>query len=124
MSILGFVEALVVDVDPEFEFEDRFRSSQKSNEKRQKQLYHLSSLLSFFWFIHRMQLRRQVGKQAQKRGANAVFGYQQFFDMEGDSGIVGRAYGTACMFSCRFELIAAFKREIKARPSRLRRTFR
>lgn len=47
MSILGFVEALVVDVDPEFEFEDRFRSSQKSNEKRQKQLYHLSSLLSF-----------------------------------------------------------------------------
>lgn len=42
MSILGFVEALVVDVDPEFEFEDRFRSSQKSNEKRQKQLYHLS----------------------------------------------------------------------------------
>lgn len=43
MSILGFVEALVVDVDPEFEFEDRFRSSQKSNEKRQKQLYHLSS---------------------------------------------------------------------------------
>ena len=48
MSILGFVEALVVDVDPEFEFEDRFRSSQKSNEKRQKQLYHLSSLLSFF----------------------------------------------------------------------------
>lgn len=45
-----------------------------------------------------MQLRRQVGKQAKQRGANAVFGYQQFFDMEGDSGIVGRAYGTACMF--------------------------
>lgn len=41
-SILGFVEALVVDYDPEFEFEERFRSSQKSNEKRQKQLYHLS----------------------------------------------------------------------------------
>ena len=46
-----------------------------------------------------MQLRRQVGKQAKQRGANAVFGYQQFFDMEGDSGIVGRAYGTACMYS-------------------------
>ena len=42
LSILGFVEALVVDDDPEFEFEERFRSSQKSNEKRQKQLYHLS----------------------------------------------------------------------------------
>ena len=40
--ILGFVEALVVDVDPEFELKDRFRSSQRSNEIRQKQLYHLS----------------------------------------------------------------------------------
>ena len=27
-----------------------------------------------------MQLRRQVGKQAKQRGANAVFGYQQFFE--------------------------------------------
>ena len=44
-----------------------------------------------------MKLRRQVGKQAQKRGGNAVFGYQQFFDVEGDSGIVCRAYGTACV---------------------------
>ena len=44
-----------------------------------------------------MQLRRQIGKQARQRGANAVFGYQQYFDMEGDSGIVGRAYGTACV---------------------------
>ena len=41
-SSLGFAEALVVDTDPEFEFEERFRSAQKSNEKRQKQLYHLS----------------------------------------------------------------------------------
>lgn len=45
-----------------------------------------------------MQLRRQIGKQARQRGANAVFGYQQYFDMEGDSGIVGRAYGTACVY--------------------------
>ena len=47
LSILGFVEDLIVEDDPEFEFEDRFRSSQKSNEKRQKQLYNLSFLLSF-----------------------------------------------------------------------------
>ena len=26
---------------------------------------------------------------------NAVLGYQQHFDIEGDSGIVGRAFGTA-----------------------------
>lgn len=50
-SILGFVEALVVDYDPEFEFEERFRSSQKSNEKRQKQLYHLSYNLSIDFII-------------------------------------------------------------------------
>lgn len=95
-SILGFAEALVVDTDPEFEFEERFRSAQKSNEKRQKQLYHLSYFL-LNYLTRSMQLRRQVGKQAKQRGANAVIGYQQFFDMEGDSGIVGRAYGTACM---------------------------
>lgn len=54
-----------------------------------------------------MQLRRQVGKQAKQRGANAVIGYQQFFDMEGDSGIVGRAYGTACMSEYLFLLISS-----------------
>ena len=97
LSILGFVEDLIVEDDPEFEFEDRFRSSQKSNEKRQKQLYNLS--YSTLLCLHRrMQLRRHIGKQSQKRGANAVFGYQQFFDMEGDSGIVGRAYGTAGVY--------------------------
>ena len=41
-SILGFVEALIVGKDPEFEFEERFRTAQKSNEKRQKQLYQIS----------------------------------------------------------------------------------
>ena len=49
LSILGFVEDLIVEDDPEFEFEDRFRSSQKSNEKRQKQLYNLS--FCFFFFL-------------------------------------------------------------------------
>ena len=45
-SILGFVEALVVGEDPEFEFEERFRTAQKSNEKRQKQLYQISYVFS------------------------------------------------------------------------------
>ena len=48
LSILGFVEALVAVDDPEFEFEERFRSSQKSNEKRQQLLYHLSYTYSYF----------------------------------------------------------------------------
>jgi hypothetical protein len=30
-------------------------------------------------------------------GGNAVLGYSSHFDAEGDSGIVVRAYGTACI---------------------------
>ena len=30
-------------------------------------------------------------------GGNAVIGYQQHFDIEGDSGIVARGFGTACI---------------------------
>jgi hypothetical protein len=29
-------------------------------------------------------------------GGNAVVGYHQFFDLEGESGIVARGYGTCC----------------------------
>ena len=32
-------------------------------------------------------------------GANAVLGYHHEFDIEGDSGIVSRGYGTACVVS-------------------------
>ena len=67
-----------------------------------------------------MQLRRQVGKQAKQRGANAVFGYQQFFDMEGDSGIVGRAYGTACMSTSPSVLISSIYPREKNDVSALR----
>jgi hypothetical protein len=35
--------------------------------------------------------------QVRDLGGNAVLGYQLHFDIEGDSGIVARAYGTACM---------------------------
>lgn len=34
-------------------------------------------------------------------GCNAVLAYQQEFDVEGDSGIVARAYGTACVIQRR-----------------------
>lgn len=34
-------------------------------------------------------------------GCNAVLAYQQDFDVEGDSGIVARAYGTACVIQRR-----------------------
>lgn len=44
------------------------------------------------------KLRRKVGLVVQDLGGNAVLGYKQHFDLEGDSGkgIVARGYGTAC----------------------------
>eukprot|EP00947_MAST-08B_sp_MAST-8B-sp1_P005639 g5639.t1 len=83
--ILGFVEELEVDDDPEFEWSDNFRTARKSNESRQLLFYRLSC-----------NLRRQLGKKVLDLGGNAILGYQQHFDVEGDSGIVARGIGTAC----------------------------
>lgn len=38
----------------------------------------------------------EVGTKALELGGNAVLAYKQFFDVEGDSGLVARACGTAC----------------------------
>ncbi|CAK4738250.1 unnamed protein product [Aphanomyces euteiches] len=83
-KMLGFVEELVVHADPEYSWSDSFRTSRKSNEYRQLLLYKLSS-----------QVSTLVGKKALDLGGNAVLGYRQFFDVEGDSGMVARACGTA-----------------------------
>ncbi|CAI5738144.1 unnamed protein product [Hyaloperonospora brassicae] len=87
-SMLGFVEELVVHADPEYSWSDNFRTSRKSNEHRQLLLYKLSS-----------QVVTLVGKKALELGGNAVLAYKQFFDVEGDSGLVARACGTACYIS-------------------------
>ncbi|TMW55656.1 hypothetical protein Poli38472_010538 [Pythium oligandrum] len=84
-KMLGFVEELVVHADPEYSWSDNFRTSRKSNEYRQLLLYKLSS-----------QVGTLVGKKAMELGGNAVLAYKQFFDVEGDSGLVARACGTAC----------------------------
>ncbi|RLN74232.1 hypothetical protein BBJ28_00000605 [Nothophytophthora sp. Chile5] len=84
-SMLGFVEELVVHADPEYSWSDSFRTSRRSNEHRQLLLYKLSS-----------QVVTLVGKKALELGGNAVLAYKQFFDVEGDSGLVARACGTAC----------------------------
>ena len=86
--VIGFVQDLVVDTDPEFAWADNFRTSRSSNEQRQNLLYRLSAAV-----------RRFVGKKALDMGANAVIGYQHHFDIEGDSGIVSRGYGTAVVIS-------------------------
>lgn len=46
-----------------------------------------------FSFCYKVQ--RKIGLKAIDLGANAVIGYTQCFDLEGDVGVVGRAIGTA-----------------------------
>eukprot|EP01038_Epipyxis_sp_PR26KG_P009930 gene9930-13358_t len=85
-EILGFVEDLVVEDDPESSWQDYFRKGNKaSNDIRLKVLYNISA-----------EVRRELGKKVLDIGGNAVLGYSVHFDIEGSSGIVARAYGTAC----------------------------
>lgn len=41
------------------------------------------------------ELQRKIGVKALDLGGNAVIGYSQCFDLEGESGIVARGIGTA-----------------------------
>lgn len=41
------------------------------------------------------QVQRKIGLKAIELGANAVIGYTQCFDLEGDVGVVARGIGTA-----------------------------
>jgi hypothetical protein len=40
-------------------------------------------------------VQRKIGLKAIDLGGNAVIGYQQCFDLEGDVGVVARGIGTA-----------------------------
>lgn len=51
----------------------------------------LISLTIFDFF----QVQRKIGLKALDLGANAVIGYNQCFDLEGDVGVVARGIGTA-----------------------------
>lgn len=82
--INGFVEKLVVNDDPEYQWIDKIRTPRASNEARQTLFMKLSSTV-----------QRKIGLMALELGANAVLGYKQNFDLEGDTGIVVRGIGTA-----------------------------
>uniref|UniRef100_A0A8C6SP61 C2 domain-containing protein n=1 Tax=Neogobius melanostomus TaxID=47308 RepID=A0A8C6SP61_9GOBI len=71
VMVHGFVEELVVNEDPEYQWIDRIRTPRASNEARQR----LISLMSG-------ELQRKIGLKC--------------FDLEGESGLVVRAIGTAC----------------------------
>ena len=86
-EVLGLVVDLVVDDDLESSWQDYFRKANKTtNDSRLKVLYNLSA-----------EVRREIGKKVLELGGNAVLGYLSHFDMiGGSSGLVVRAYGTAC----------------------------
>ena len=90
--IFGFVEELVVADDPEFEtWNESYtrrgsQSNSKAHENRQTLLYLLDA-----------SVRRRMCKTVLDMGGNAVLGYHQNFDVEGDSGIVARTYGTCAL---------------------------
>ncbi|XP_072292117.1 C2 domain-containing protein 5 isoform X5 [Eucyclogobius newberryi] len=85
VMVHGFVEELVVNEDPEYQWIDRIRTPRASNEARQR----LISLMSG-------ELQRKIGLKVLEMGGNAMVGYLQCFDLEGESGLVVRAIGTAC----------------------------
>ncbi|CAL1527603.1 unnamed protein product, partial [Lymnaea stagnalis] len=83
-GILGFVEELVVNDDPEYQWIEKIRTPRASNEARQRLFSKLSGTL-----------QRKLGVKVMELGGNAVLGYFQNFDLEGESGIVVRGIGTA-----------------------------
>ena len=82
--VRGFLEELAVGPDPEYGLIDSFRTSRASNTRRSAHLARLAA-----------QARLSIAKKAASTGANAVIGFMEDFDVEGASGVVARAYGTA-----------------------------
>ncbi|XP_052008246.1 C2 domain-containing protein 5-like isoform X10 [Xyrauchen texanus] len=85
VMVHGFVEELVVNEDPEYQWIDRIRTPRASNEARQRLIFLMSG-----------ELQRKIGLKVLEMGGNAVVGYLQCFDLEGETGLVVRAIGTAC----------------------------
>ncbi|XP_066976345.1 C2 domain-containing protein 5 isoform X1 [Macrobrachium rosenbergii] len=83
-NIVGFVEELVVNDDPEYQWIDKIRTPRASNEARQTLFFKLSG-----------ELQRRIGLKVLELGGNAVIGYRQCFDLEGETGIVVRGLGSA-----------------------------
>lgn len=112
----GFVEELVVNEDPEYQWIDRIRTPRASNEARQRLISLMSgtdkwllagwpllpaSYIIVFMYLSSLallpgELQRKIGLKVLEMGGNAVVGYLQCFDLEGESGLVVRAIGTAC----------------------------
>lgn len=92
--VFGFVEELVVADDPEFDqWSDNFNQVRTSHKTRQTLMYLLDA-----------KVRRRMCKKVLEIGGNAVLSYRFLFDMEGDSGLVARTFGT-CVLIQRKEMV-------------------
>lgn len=78
-NFCGFVEELVINDDPEYQWIDKIRTPRTSNETRQKLFSKLSG-----------EVQRRIGLKAREINANSVLGYMQSFDLEGEHGVVVR----------------------------------
>ncbi|KAI9022024.1 hypothetical protein DFJ74DRAFT_768609 [Hyaloraphidium curvatum] len=88
-QVLGFVELLDWNDDPEYHWADTFRTPRFSNESRQLLLFRLSG-----------HIRRQLGKRVAAMGGNAVVGFRQYLDLEKSERIITyRAKGTAVLLT-------------------------
>ena len=89
VQVLGFVELLDWNDDPEYHWTDTFRTPRFSNESRELLLFRLSG-----------HIRRQLGKKVAAMGGNAVIGFRQDLDLEKDERIITyRAKGTAVLLA-------------------------
>lgn len=86
-AILGFVDELLVNDDPEYQWIDKIRTPRASNEARQTLFTKLGG-----------EVQRKLGLKAEIYGGNAVIGYQLSFDFEGRK-LVGRGIGTAVVLN-------------------------
>ncbi|CAB0002324.1 unnamed protein product [Nesidiocoris tenuis] len=83
-TVHGFVEELVFADDPEYQWIDKIRTPRSTNEARQTLFFKLNG-----------EVKRKIGLKVLDLGANAVVGYRQCFDLEGECGVVVRGLGTA-----------------------------
>lgn len=69
---------------------------QKPRSKTTKENRRSSLQLWALYFCFVGELQRKIGLKVLEMRGNAVVGYLQCFDLEGESGLVVRAIGTAC----------------------------
>eukprot|EP00794_Sanderia_malayensis_P010963 gene10963-12124_t len=84
VAMQGFVDILIVNDDPEYQWIEKIRSPRASNEARLRLFSKLSG-----------EVHRRLGLKVIDAGGNAVIGYRQYFDIEGETGIVVRGIGTS-----------------------------